>query len=192
MAAGYFEAGKARQKATFELTVRRLPEHRNYVIAAGTAAGHRVPAEPELQQRRDRLSPRPARSSRNVSAGFFDYLRDFRFTGDVFAVPEGTAAVRGRADDDRARADHRSADPGNVPALRPDLPDPDRHQSRAHGGGRAAAARGGVRHPPRPLSRSGRAGRRARLTSAAASAPATRWPAFATASRCSAPPRIPG
>jgi nicotinate phosphoribosyltransferase len=32
---------------------------------------------------------------RHVSAGFFDYLRDFRFTGDLFAVPEGTPLFAG-------------------------------------------------------------------------------------------------
>jgi hypothetical protein len=35
MAAGFFEAGKAGQEATFELSIRRLPRNRNYVIAAG-------------------------------------------------------------------------------------------------------------------------------------------------------------
>jgi nicotinate phosphoribosyltransferase len=35
MAAGYYDAGKVNQKATFELTIRRLPAHRNFVIAAG-------------------------------------------------------------------------------------------------------------------------------------------------------------
>ena len=35
MAAGYFECGKASEKATFEFTIRRLPAHRNYVVVAG-------------------------------------------------------------------------------------------------------------------------------------------------------------
>src|ERR1035438_9275476 len=35
MAAGYFECGKANEKATFEFTIRRLPAHRNYVVVAG-------------------------------------------------------------------------------------------------------------------------------------------------------------
>src|SRR5213079_1526077 len=30
-----------------------------------------------------------------TSPEFFDYLRDFRFTGDVFAVPEGTVLFAG-------------------------------------------------------------------------------------------------
>ncbi len=35
MAAGYFTAGKTKEVATFELSARRLPEHRNFLVAAG-------------------------------------------------------------------------------------------------------------------------------------------------------------
>jgi len=35
MAAGYFEAGKAAEIATFEFAIRRLPPNRNYVLAGG-------------------------------------------------------------------------------------------------------------------------------------------------------------
>ena len=35
MAAGYFAAGKAQELATFELSVRRLPTKRNFLVAAG-------------------------------------------------------------------------------------------------------------------------------------------------------------
>ncbi len=37
MAAGYFEAGKMHDRATFELSVRRLPYNRNFILAAGLA-----------------------------------------------------------------------------------------------------------------------------------------------------------
>ena len=37
MAAGYFEAGLASRTATFELSIRSLPKHRNFVLAAGLA-----------------------------------------------------------------------------------------------------------------------------------------------------------
>ena len=37
MAAGFFEAGKATERATFELFVRRLPAHRDFLICAGLA-----------------------------------------------------------------------------------------------------------------------------------------------------------
>lgn len=94
MAAGYYEAGKVKQKATFELTVRRLPAHRNFVLAAGLpqAIDYLLNlrfAEEEV----DYLRSLPAFS--RVSPGFFDYLRGFRFTGDVFAVPEGTPLFAG-------------------------------------------------------------------------------------------------
>ena len=94
MSAGYFEAGKSQERATFELSVRRLPRHRNYVLAAGLAQ-----AVDYLQNLRfladeiDYLRGLPQLS--NASPGFFDYLREFRFTGDVFAVPEGTPLFAG-------------------------------------------------------------------------------------------------
>src|SRR6266852_2669653 len=94
MAAGYFEAGKATQKATFELSVRRLPNRRNFVIAAGLAQcvdyllNLRFTSE-EIDYLRG--LPQFARTS----IAFFDHLRDFRFTGDLFAVPEGTPLFAG-------------------------------------------------------------------------------------------------
>ena len=35
MAAGYYEAGKHHEIATFELSIRRLPRGRHFVLAAG-------------------------------------------------------------------------------------------------------------------------------------------------------------
>jgi len=94
MAAGYFEAGKAEEKATFELTIRRLPRNRNYAIAAGL---------PEVVNYLLNLSFTPEEIEYlkglpqfgNVSPRFFDYLRGFRFTGDLFSVPEGTPLYAG-------------------------------------------------------------------------------------------------
>ena len=94
MAAGYFEAGKADEKATFELAFRRLPPNRNYLLTAG------------LEQAVDYLLNlsftgeeieylRGLPQFQNASPGFFDYLRGFRFTGDLFAMPEGTPAFPG-------------------------------------------------------------------------------------------------
>ena len=94
MAAAYFEAGKADQKATFELSIRRLPAQRNFVVVAGL---------PQVVDYLLNLKFAPEEIDylrglpqfRNVSAAFFDYLRDFRFTGDLFAVPEGTTLFAG-------------------------------------------------------------------------------------------------
>jgi nicotinate phosphoribosyltransferase len=94
MAAGYHDAGKVNQKATFELTIRRLPANRNYVIAAGLAQAIDYLLNLNFgAEEIDYLRTLPAFAS--ASAGFFDYLRGFRFTGDVFAVPEGTPLFAG-------------------------------------------------------------------------------------------------
>ncbi|MCU1237996.1 MAG: putative nicotinate phosphoribosyltransferase [Candidatus Solibacter sp.] len=94
MAAGYFESGKFAEKATFEFTIRRLPANRNYALAAGLPQV--VDYLLNLSFAPDEIDylrtlPQFAR----VSPAFFDYLRDFRFTGDLFAVPEGTPLFAG-------------------------------------------------------------------------------------------------
>jgi nicotinate phosphoribosyltransferase len=94
MAAGYFESGKAAEKAVFEYTIRRLPPHRNFILAAGL---------PQVVDYLLNLSftaeeidyLRGLAQFRQVSPAFFDYLRDFRFTGDLFAVPEGVPMFPG-------------------------------------------------------------------------------------------------
>jgi nicotinate phosphoribosyltransferase len=94
MAAGYFESGKAGEKATFEFAIRRLPAHRNYIVLAGI---------PQIVDYLLNVSftaeeiayLRALPQFAQVSSAFFDYLRDFRFTGDLFAVPEGTVLFAG-------------------------------------------------------------------------------------------------
>jgi nicotinate phosphoribosyltransferase len=89
MAAGYYEAGKANEIATFELFFRRLPRYRNYVVAAGLAQA--VDYLLNLQytdQEIDYL--RGLTQFRRAPSEFFDTLRGLRFTGDLFAMPEGT------------------------------------------------------------------------------------------------------
>src|SRR5258706_1538433 len=94
MAAGYFETGKAEEKASFEFTFRRLPENRNYLLAAGLSQLvdyllNLSFAPEEIEYLRG--LPQFAK----VSPAFFDYLRDFRFTGDLFGLPEGTPVFPG-------------------------------------------------------------------------------------------------
>ncbi len=72
--------------AVFSLFVRQMPEDRNLLIACGLDD---VLAEIE----RFRFSPDDIdylRSLGMFSVGFLAGLRQFRFTGDVFAMPEGT------------------------------------------------------------------------------------------------------
>jgi nicotinate phosphoribosyltransferase len=95
MAAGYFAAGKHSETATFELTLRRLPAHRDFVIAAGL---HRaVEYLLNLAFAPEEIAwMRALPGLRNAPADFWDFLRSFRFTGDVFAVPEGTVLYEGQ------------------------------------------------------------------------------------------------
>ena len=94
MAAGYFEAGKARDRATFELSVRRLPHNRNFILAAGLAQAvdyllnFRITVE-EIAYLRG------IPQFRYASNAFFEMLAELRFTGDLFAVPEGTPVFAG-------------------------------------------------------------------------------------------------
>lgn len=93
MAAGYHAHGRTEQ-ASFELFARRLPPHRSYLVVAGL--------EQALEYLRNLrftdeeiafLQSLPVFA--HVSPEFFAYLRDFRFSGEVWAMPEGTIAFAG-------------------------------------------------------------------------------------------------
>ena len=93
MAAGYLQTG-FRARATFELFVRNLPAHRNYLVAAGLeqALGfleHVNFNAEEIAYLRDH------HVFSYIGPEFFEYLKTFRFTGDVWAVPEGTLVFPG-------------------------------------------------------------------------------------------------
>lgn len=89
MAAGYFAAGKQDEIATFELSVRRLPEQRNFLIAAGLAQAVEYLRNLRFQPE-DIDYLRTIVQFRYAPPEFFEFLRRLRFTGDLFAVPEGT------------------------------------------------------------------------------------------------------
>jgi nicotinate phosphoribosyltransferase len=93
MAAGYIQT-RFEAIATFELFVRTLPERRSFLVVAGLEQAldflesvHFTPQEV------DYVRQHPA--FRYVGAEFFDYLSRFRFTGDVWAMPEGTLGFPG-------------------------------------------------------------------------------------------------
>jgi nicotinate phosphoribosyltransferase len=75
------------RSATFSLFVRRLPANRSFLIVAGLEeALERLSA-----LRFDRAALEYLRSVGQIRQDFLDVLADFRFTGDVWAVPEGRA-----------------------------------------------------------------------------------------------------
>jgi nicotinate phosphoribosyltransferase len=89
MAAGFFVARKTGDVATFELSVRRLPQARNFLIAAGLEQA--VEYLLNLRFEADEIDYlRSLAQFQNVPPGFFEYLAKLRFTGDLFALPEGT------------------------------------------------------------------------------------------------------
>ncbi len=89
MAAGYFEAGKAGEIATFELFFRHLPRYRNYVLAAGLEQVVEYLAELHFTGDEIRYLKSLPQFWR-AAPEFFDALLDLRFTGDLFAIREGT------------------------------------------------------------------------------------------------------
>jgi nicotinate phosphoribosyltransferase len=73
-------------EAVFSLSCRRLPEERNYLLACGLAA-----ALDYLENLRFSESDLADLAALDVfSEAFLAWLRDFRFTGDVYAPAEGT------------------------------------------------------------------------------------------------------
>jgi nicotinate phosphoribosyltransferase len=85
MLRAYFELGME-DEAVFSLFVRRLPEHRNYLVAAGLD---------DVLHFLETLAFDPAAISYLEQLGLFSprflrHLEALRFTGDVYAVPEGT------------------------------------------------------------------------------------------------------
>ena len=88
MAAGYFDC-KRNHTSTFELFVRKLPENRSYLITAGLEQSVHYLKNLKFTGRYVKyLKNLPI--FKNVSKGFFDYLRNLHFSGDLYAVPEGT------------------------------------------------------------------------------------------------------
>ncbi|MFB3903275.1 MAG: nicotinate phosphoribosyltransferase [Acidobacteriota bacterium] len=89
MAAAYFRAGCAEKRATFELFTRRLPVNRSFLVAAGLEqALHFILNAGFSDAALGYLQSLP--NFQHVGKEFFDYLKKFRFSGDVYALPEGT------------------------------------------------------------------------------------------------------
>src|SRR5206468_12505475 len=73
--------------AVFDLFIRRLPDNRNYFIACGL--DHVLDYLETFSFSADGVAY--LRSLDRLSEAFLNSLRDLRFNGDVYAVPEGTA-----------------------------------------------------------------------------------------------------
>ncbi|MFW6154231.1 MAG: nicotinate phosphoribosyltransferase [Planctomycetota bacterium] len=85
MAQAYHAQGM-NDTAVFELFFRKLPEHRTYTVAAGLDDA--LAFLEALRFTDDDLAYLAAQGQ--FHDAFLDVLRDLRFTGDVWAMPEGT------------------------------------------------------------------------------------------------------
>ena len=94
MAAGYHVFGET-GSACFELWVRELPPERGYLVAAGLDQA--LEYLEDLRFGSDEVEYlRNLPALKTVPASFFDsYLTSFRFDGEVWAIPEGTAVFAG-------------------------------------------------------------------------------------------------
>jgi nicotinate phosphoribosyltransferase len=84
MCASYFDNQKF-EPATFDLFIRRLPPNRGYLLFAGL--------EQVLQYLQDVKFTEEHLAylkTQGFSQLFLNYLKNFKFTGDVWAAPEGT------------------------------------------------------------------------------------------------------
>jgi nicotinate phosphoribosyltransferase len=90
MAACYVGEGLDQRRSSFEMTVRRLPKGFGYLIAMGLA---------QVLEYLEKLRFSDAQIEALKATGIFEHapvefwslLRECRFEGDVWAVPEGTA-----------------------------------------------------------------------------------------------------
>ena len=86
MSQGYFATGYAERIAYFDLFFRRCPDGGGFAIAAGLEQIVQYIQELHFSQEDIEY----LRGRELFSEEFLSYLADFHFTGDIWAVPEGT------------------------------------------------------------------------------------------------------
>ena len=86
MCASYFDNDRV-EPATFDLFIRRLPETRSYFLFAGLEQVLLFLESVKFTE--EHLT---YLQNQGFNKQFVDYLRHFKFTGEVWAAPEGTVA----------------------------------------------------------------------------------------------------
>lgn len=83
---GYFVSGRQDEITYFDIFYRSVPDEGGFAVAAGLE--QIIDYVKKLHFDEDDIAY--LRSRGIFDEGFLAYLRDFRFTGDIWAVPEGT------------------------------------------------------------------------------------------------------
>ena len=86
MGNGYFRNGYKDRITYFDVFFRKVPDEGGYAIAAGLE--QLIDYIENLHFSEEDIAYLRGRNL--FCEEFLDYLRDFRFTGDIFAIPEGT------------------------------------------------------------------------------------------------------
>ena len=86
MAHGYFEEGYKDRITYFDVFYRQCPDGGGFAIAAGLE--QIIDYIQELHFSEEDIAY--LRDRKLFSEAFLEYLRNFKFTGDIWAVPEGT------------------------------------------------------------------------------------------------------
>jgi len=91
MMQGYHETGLSNHQVVFDLYYRKNPSGNGYAIAAGLAQAidyianlHFAPQDLAYLESLGQFTP-----------SFLEYLRHFQFSGDIYAIPEGTVVFPG-------------------------------------------------------------------------------------------------
>ncbi len=86
MSNGYFKNGFYKKNVYFDVFFRRVPDNGGFAIAAGLE--QIIEYIKDLHFDKDDISY--LRSKGIFDEQFLDYLRNFKFSGDIYAIPEGT------------------------------------------------------------------------------------------------------
>lgn len=91
MANGYFISGKGDEISIFDVFFRTIPDGGGYAICAGLEQV--IDYIKNLHFTEEDIAF--LRSKKQFSEEFLAYLKEFRFTGDIYAMPEGTPIFPG-------------------------------------------------------------------------------------------------
>lgn len=89
MAAAYFNSNQKDTIGIFEMFVRKLPKNRSYLVAAGLEQV--IYFLINFRFKHDHIEYlRSHKVFNNMSDRFFEYLSELKFTGNLWAIPEGS------------------------------------------------------------------------------------------------------
>jgi nicotinate phosphoribosyltransferase len=98
MAAAYYYSSRdekdIKKEGIFEMFIRRLPANRSYLVAAGLEQAIHFLMKMKFNDKQISYL-KSLETFKYVEQDFFEYLKGFKFTGTVWAVPEGTPIFPG-------------------------------------------------------------------------------------------------